>query len=497
MQSQSPDIEFSLSELEQAGLLDIAELHSSEVSSLSRPSAPFAQGDRHAQSDEVSHLQLVVSQTELQRQAASSKALSFLPQLQPELDTNVKSHALKLEHASEVLGTRTSRVENERKQASNREHQRRFRLRQKAKTQAVEQQLASTTSELQNLKARQLQLELLLQNADIGNDHSALSAPNQNVAANGVAREKRNQDGTPLLSVSLTNRRAMMTTEEVIQLSISDFSALWAGYIHEIGSCLLQLPGQEGNRVQNRLHQLTFEAIRLVGRRLRLNLTGHKALISPGLGSPSQAAGAKLKPEFYIHLLGLLDLSDGQLEDLMLLRQLYVTRRHLLSVQRVELMAGAQEKMPHPADIVPRMSVLATHLQKNASEDHNLLYNMSRAFYCGVLSMKQAGEVMVHSHPKMPVLEDMLNTFAAERGYPADCDLVAAAHPTSMEAEWAAFWQYTQLVNPDVAARPDYVPFCDCSHGNLFGKFQSIQSFKASNRPSVRSTTAFQQRALP
>lgn len=81
---------------------------------------------------------------------------------------------------------------------------------------------------------------------------------------------------------------------------------------------------------------------------------------------------------------GLLDLSDAQLEDLMLLRQLYVTRRHLLSVKRLELMAGAQEKMPHPVDSVTRMSELATHLQKNASEDHNLLYNMSRAFYCGV-----------------------------------------------------------------------------------------------------------------
>ncbi len=99
-----------------------------------------------------------------------------------------------------------------------------------------------------------------------------------------------------------------------------------------------------------------------------------------------------------------------------------------------------------------------------------------------VLSMKQAGEVMVHSHPKMPVLEDMLNTFASERGYPADCDLVANAHTTSMQAEWAAFWQYTQLVNPDVAPQHDYVPFCDRSHGNLFGKFQSIQSFKASSR---------------
>ncbi|KAL0038850.1 hypothetical protein WJX79_010660 [Trebouxia sp. C0005] len=418
-------------ELEQAGLLDIAELHSSEVSSIPQPSAPLAQGDGRSHNNKV----------------------------QPQLDGSVMSQALELQHASEVLGTRSSRAENERKQASNREHQRRFRLRQKAKTQAVEQQLASTTSELQNLKARQLQLELLLQNADIGNDHSALSAQNQNAAANGAARKKQNLDGTPLLSVSLTNRQAVMTTEEVIQLSIPDFSALWAEYIHEIGSCLLQLPGQEGNTVQNRLHQLTFEAIRLVGRRLRLNLTGHRALISTGVGSPSQAARAKLKPEFYAHLLGLLDLSDVQLEDLMLLRQLYVTRRYLLSVKRLELMAGAQEKTPHPVDSVTRMSELATHLQQNASEDHNLLYNMSRAFYCGVLSMKQAGEVMVHSHPKMPVLEDMLNTFAAERGYPAECDLVAAAQATSMEAEWAAFWQYTRLVNPDVAPKHDYVPF--------------------------------------
>jgi len=147
MQGQSPDIEFSLSELEQAGLLDIAELHSSEVSSLPRHSAPLAQGDRRSHNDEVSHVQLVVSQTELQRQAASSKALSFLPQVKPELDSKVKSHALELEHASEMLGTRSSRAENERKQASNREHQRRFRLRQKVYTIACNRQLLDLSSQ--------------------------------------------------------------------------------------------------------------------------------------------------------------------------------------------------------------------------------------------------------------------------------------------------------------------------------------------------------------
>lgn len=34
-----------------------------------------------------------------------------------------------------------------------------------------------------------------------------------------------------------------------------------------------------------------------------------------------------------------------------------------------------------------------------------------------VLTMKQTAEVMVHSYPKMPVLEDLFNTFAAEKGF--------------------------------------------------------------------------------
>jgi len=42
------------------------------------------------------------------------------------------------------------------------------------------------------------------------------------------------------------------------------------------------------------------------------------------------------------------------------------------------------------------------------------LMHASSCYALQVLTMKQAGEVMVHSHPKMPVLEDMLNTFASE-----------------------------------------------------------------------------------
>ena len=51
-----------------------------------------------------------------------------------------------------------------------------FHVPVQARTQAVEQQLVSTTAELQGLKARQLELELLLQNAHITQDHSKSSA---------------------------------------------------------------------------------------------------------------------------------------------------------------------------------------------------------------------------------------------------------------------------------------------------------------------------------
>lgn len=47
---------------------------------------------------------------------------------------------------------------------------------------------------------------------------------------------------------------------------------------------------------KNKLHQLTFEAIRLIGRRLRLIPDdGHRAL--------TMGAKNKLKPEFSVHLL--------------------------------------------------------------------------------------------------------------------------------------------------------------------------------------------------
>ena len=80
------------------------------------------------------------------------------------------------------------------------------------------------------------------------------------------------------------------------------------------------------------------------------------------------------------------------MDDVMLLRKLYLTKRHLLRARRDDLIASTREQMPHlhPSENVARMADLADQLKQNASEDQQLLYFTSRAFYCGVSTVALA-----------------------------------------------------------------------------------------------------------
>ena len=77
-------------------------------------------------------------------------------------------------------------------------------------------------------------------------------------------------------------------------------------------------------------------------------------------------------------------MSEAQLQDIMLLRKLFLTKRYLLRAKRNQLMVITSEPHLHPSENVSRMTDLAEQLKDNAAEDQRLLYQMSRAFYCGV-----------------------------------------------------------------------------------------------------------------
>ena len=71
----------------------------------------------------------------------------------------------------------------------------------------------------------------------------------------------------------------------------------------------------------------------------------------------------------------------------MLMRQLYLTKRGLLAMERkalVDQMASGDGAMPHPSDNITKMADLATCLKENAAEDHYVHRRVARAAFRGV-----------------------------------------------------------------------------------------------------------------
>lgn len=356
----------------------------------------------------------------------------------------------------------------EQKQASNREHQRRFRMRSKARSQATEAQLASTTAELQMLKSRHQQLETMLARASQTSQETFEHMPTSKAVAsqaNGSTQSHfrcKDLDLSPLLSVSIQGKTAHLTAEEVKLMPPRQFSALWTAYIHELGQCLLQLDDDKVGYVAERMMTLSVEGMRLIGRRLLCNPAAHKALITGSLAQ-GQHTLLHLDGRFYTKLLGLLELSAGQVVDLMHLRHLYLTKRGLLVLQRKELVRSIadteSDHLVHPSDNCAKAADVAVSLQENAFQDQQVLYRVARATWCGVLSVRQLALVMVHAYPYMPILEPFLDTLAANHGYPSNSDVASTA--AAMVAEWRDFDVYSNHLHNTMFAlkeRSQYIP---------------------------------------
>ncbi len=89
-----------------------------------------------------------------------------------------------------------------------------------------------------------------------------------------------------------------------------------------------------------------------------------------------------------IPLQALLELSAGQIVDLMHLRRLYLTKRGLLVLQRKELVRSIadadSEHLVHPSDTCAKAADVSVSLQENAFQDQQVLYRIARATWCGV-----------------------------------------------------------------------------------------------------------------
>lgn len=83
-----------------------------------------------------------------------------------------------------------------------------------------------------------------------------------------------------------------------------------------------------------------------------------------------------------------LNLSDSQVQDLLFIRRLNLTRRCVLSAERTALMrrmaASEAEALDNRSDHLQTVSLLAAQLQQNTAEDRQVYYKLAKALYRGV-----------------------------------------------------------------------------------------------------------------
>lgn len=366
-----------------------------------------------------------------------------------------------------------SRYTTEHKLIKNREAQRRFRQRHKARSHDVKTQLAATTAELEELRSRQQHLEarnLLLEKISYLSskqpNHASLDEGHPDHGAYSAAQPFVQH--LPSITISLPGQQRTMSLQEASQLSLHQFAALYTDYTCEIGACLLQLRERQDSGVQARMQTLTLEALTLTGRTM-LTPANHRAIVNGRLDDASPV-GQKPGKAFYQGILVVLNLSESQVQDLLFIRRLNLTKRCVLSAERTALMqrmaASEAEALENRCDHLQTVSLLTAQLQQNTAEDRQVYYKLARALYRGVLSSQQLSEAMVHAYPYIAVVETLLDTLAEDRGAPTKDEIVAAACLNPMTAEWAEFVEY--VARFDSGTWYQYVPVLQHSSDNNY-----------------------------
>jgi len=118
---------------------------------------------------------------------------------------------------------------------------------------------------------------------------------------------------------------------------------------------------------------------------LSLSLPG-PSLLAPILLSPSLLNPSFAESELWMQMV--LNLSQAQVQDLLFLRRLNLTRRCTLSTERKVLLhqmaASEAEALDNRSDNLQAVSLMAAQLQQNTAEDRQVYYKLAKALYRGV-----------------------------------------------------------------------------------------------------------------
>ncbi|KAL0038464.1 hypothetical protein WJX77_007311 [Trebouxia sp. C0004] len=339
-----------------------------------------------------------------------------------------ESNALAAPNEKQVARQHRVGAGEDRKLATSREVQKRFRQRQKARKASIEAELDATKAELHELRFRQQQLEsrnvLLERVAEINNaDTDILS--DQGLVCPSLARKAIS--GEPVLIITLWDQHHSMTVDAVSQMSTKEFSHLWTAYVHNMGRLLLDNSGR-GTDTEQPLIQMLTEAACLHCCISAYNVDTLKAALASRLDTGMPLDRHQLGHAFYSQFLVMADLSEQQIADLLHLRRMCITRRaQLVNCRKAKLSQIPAEcfsdiRMPHPAENVVKLQSIGAFVRANGSEDFRVWSATMCACLRGVLTGRQHAMALVHAYPSLLRIDDMLDSLAVQQSEPMTAD---------------------------------------------------------------------------
>jgi len=72
--------------------------------------------------------------------------------------------------------------------------------------------------------------------------------------------------------------------------------------------------------------------------------------------------------------------------------------------------------------------------------------------------VKQAAQVLVHAELERPILHDLFDHLAAQKGFPTVKDMAVNPPADVSKADWTVFGDYYTAIHPHVSMHAGYVP---------------------------------------
>ena len=149
--------------------------------------------------------------------------------------------------------------------------------------------------------------------------------------------------------------------------------------------------------------------------------------------------------QHFISLQTLLALSPRQVQEILLLRRLYLRKRGALAAERdavAEEIQASRNTLSASPDNLVKLSELSARLQKIAAEDYGSYVKVACAIRRGIFTTEQWVVMIVYAYPFFYALDTFLDSLALQHGEPSAQEIMAEGHVPHMDAQFAVMEDY-------------------------------------------------------